>query len=954
MVLKERKMKLKEDVTGLKWYQDGSTYKRNIFSSGDGVDAKAVDAFVDNIVNEHNNHFEIKDPKITEELYFEIDGWNDYNGDNVYVEVNFNRDFDRDFNAEKWGEASYGGGRNEHGYVEALLNSGYLEKLGFKDAKVGGVGWNRGREVPRWNIDLYEFSDYTSDHLLKKPTSLDWHSTGNKINGTEPFTVEEGKEIRKVICDKVVELIKKYPNEIYNCSEPGLELKVVKSRPTSISWNGSYTHNAGYFNLDIDIRDFYSSKDEMTYDADEHRFTRVLKEHCAEVLNDYLADYALEVRPDSCEAHWYEGGDDSSVTYFEVAIGFKEAGLENPYDEYKKHTGLSYKGYFDEDPNPNRTFPKRPKKVAESRKRSRMRSLKENTVESYWLNGGDEALKNRFHEICSELGVWTKQDKGCESFGLYLRVGHGSDENDLRLRIVSPKYYLTDNGADMWAKSNSTEDFDVWVTKYIKEYSWLFKETDSPAYKHLVKSENPEPWTAFVVSAGSFRKALRQAFKSDECKYIDMGEQYDTYGEEHFEVGSTSDDTELSVTFNWCGDKNPDEYILFKFDNDLSYTTTMNGETVTGQGYEDAAKQYVLRIANRYAEGEFAKEYEPECYELRIYLKQDFYTKASKNIWQAIENILEGNCNTYTNYEPEDWVDDKAAVWTSIEARDLKRVLDWLKKMRPYVKLEIRDKDGSDVTSQFWTPKGSFKEGVSSNYVTPEQRQVAMNKARDYHNALMMAGLQDVDMEMERYVSNQPSERAWYNTIMNSLDGFIDSRVDEDDVDWRSYLTESKQVDECTCSGEFQRLAPVGKNTKMVNLAKKQSLGKKDKYNRLGENKSRRLQEEEIGREIYDFTNNDPDEDVFDVLLEVNGGAMRVEQSELDSLNIHLQNSVHGAYGLYIKGNGKPDVIINDFETGVRTPNYRYKIEVILVNDSDESQRAYSEINKYLADLLGY
>jgi hypothetical protein len=93
-------MKLKEDVTGLKWYQDGSTYKRNIFSSETGLDAKAIDAFVDNIVKEHNNHFEIKDPKITEELYFEIDGWNDYNGDNVYVEVNFNRDFDRDFNVE--------------------------------------------------------------------------------------------------------------------------------------------------------------------------------------------------------------------------------------------------------------------------------------------------------------------------------------------------------------------------------------------------------------------------------------------------------------------------------------------------------------------------------------------------------------------------------------------------------------------------------------------------------------------------------------------------------------------------------------------------------------------------------------------------------------------------------------------------------------------------------------
>lgn len=400
-----------------------------------------------------------------------------------------------------------------------------------------------------------------------------------------------------------------------------------------------------------------------------------------------------------------------------------------------------------------------------------MRSLKENTVESYWANGGDEALKNRFHEICSKLGVWTKQDKGCENFGLYLRVSHGSDENDLRLHIVSPKYYLSGNGADMWTKSNSTEDFDTWVTKYIKEYSWLFKEKNKPAYKHLVKSENPEPWTTFVANAGRLRKTLSDAFKSPECKYIDIDEQYDMYGEVQFEVNSVSDsDDELAINMTWEEHNNPDSWTVFKFDSDLNYTATMNGETVIGQGYEDAAKQYVLRIANKYAEGEFAKEYEPECYELRIYLRQDFYTKASKNIWQAVESILEDNCNTYTNYEPEDWVDDKAAVWTSIEVNDLKRVLSWLKKMRPYTKIEVRDKDGHDVTSQFWTPKGS------------------------------------------------------------------------------------KQVDECTCSGEFQRLAPVGKSTKMVNLAKKQSLGKKDKYNRLGENRSRRLQEEEIGREIYDFT----------------------------------------------------------------------------------------------------
>lgn len=344
--------------------------------------------------------------------------------------------------------------------------------------------------------------------------------------------------------------------------------------------------------------------------------------------------------------------------------------------------------------------------IKESSKGKKMRRLKENAFESYWSNGGTEALKNRFHEICSELGVWTDEDKGCENFGLRLRVGHSyNDENDLRLCIVSPKYYLTDNGADMRARPNSTEDFDEWVKEYIESYSWLFKEKDSAAYKHLVKSENPEPWNTFVASEGSFRKALRQAFKSDACKYIDMGEQYDMYGEEHFEVDSTSDDAELSITFNWCGDKNPDDYILFKFDSDLNYTATMNGETVTGQGYEDAANQYVLRIANKYAEGEFAKEYEPECYELRVYLRQDFYAKASKNIWQTIEGILEDNCNTYTNYEPEDWADDRAAVWTSIEVNDLERVLNWLKKRRSSPRIEIWDENENNVTSQFWTPK---------------------------------------------------------------------------------------------------------------------------------------------------------------------------------------------------------------------------------------------------------
>ena len=337
-----------------------------------------------------------------------------------------------------------------------------------------------------------------------------------------------------------------------------------------------------------------------------------------------------------------------------------------------------------------------------------MRNLKENTFESYWSNGNVEALKKRFHEICSELGVWTKDDKGCENFGLYLKISKSySDDNELHLRIVSPKYYLSSNGADMWTSPDSTEDFDEWVIQYIKEYSWLFNEGSFPeAYKHLVKSENPEPWNTFIANEGRFRKALGDAFKSPECKYITLDEQYDLYGEVQFEVNSVSgSDDELAINMAWEESSNPDSWTTFKFDSDLNYTATMNDEIVTGQGYEDAANQYVLRIANKYAEGEFAKDYEPECYELRVYLKQDFYTKASKNIWQGIENILEDNCSTYTNYQPEDWVDDRAAVWNSVEVDDLKRVLSWLKKRRSAPRIEIWDENKNNVTSQFWTPK---------------------------------------------------------------------------------------------------------------------------------------------------------------------------------------------------------------------------------------------------------
>lgn len=84
-----------------------------------------------------------------------------------------------------------------------------------------------------------------------------------------------------------------------------------------------------------------------------------------------------------------------------------------------------------------------------------------------------------------------------------------------------------------------------------------------------------------------------------------------------------------------------------------------------------------------------------------------------------------------------------------------------------------------------------YKESLSlrESTISGEEREKAMRKARNIHNALMDAGLSDIDMEAESFISNQPTESAWYNTIMRgSLENFIDERTDED---WRQYLYES-------------------------------------------------------------------------------------------------------------------------------------------------------------------
>ena len=50
-------------------------------------------------------------------------------------------------------------------------------------------------------------------------------------------------------------------------------------------------------------------------------------------------------------------------------------------------------------------------------------------------------------------------------------------------------------------------------------------------------------------------------------------------------------------------------------------------------------------------------------------------------------------------------------------------------------------------------------------------------------------------------------------------------------------VVDEAPIDECQCSAAFQKMAPA-KNAKVVNFSNKKTLGKKDKYNKLGEKKT--------------------------------------------------------------------------------------------------------------------
>lgn len=379
--MKENKLKEEEsaEVPGMKWFRGGSTYKPT-FLSGTGVDAVAVDSYIDKLVKEHNNRFEIKDPRITEELYFEIQYWETGDGNNVYVDILFNREFDRDFDETKWGKKSYGA-TNEHGYVEDLLNNGGLEKLGIADARITGVGWDSSKHVPRWSIELFTFSDRNMDGTFKRPNLSDSWTSSHNVNGTEPFNKEEGKEINKEVTNYIIELLKANPARVYyKPSKDVTKVDIDDSRTRSYdpSWKGSYTHNTGWFGFTCYIEDAYDEnatdwrgRQGDTFRADEDAITKLLEDKAAETLNDFLYEFNLEVVPDGCKAEWYHGSeeDDKYGLWFDVSIKFKEIGIDSN-KSYFAHQGNSFKDYWPgsepEDLYKGKTFKRNPKRVKEA------------------------------------------------------------------------------------------------------------------------------------------------------------------------------------------------------------------------------------------------------------------------------------------------------------------------------------------------------------------------------------------------------------------------------------------------------------------------------------------------------------------------------------------------------------------------------------------------------------
>lgn len=355
-----KKLKESESVSGMKWWRDGDVYEPDFFSSrrGPGIDAKAVDEELNSIIKKYDNCFPVKD-----DLTFEIEYWDTFNGDNVSVTFVFNRDFEEDFDE-----------------IESLLNNKLLKEFGFGDSDVHSTGWNSKRKAREWSFCWYKYSDYNKDRTFKRPNSLDSSTESSQINGTEPFTLEEGREISKAVMEYIIELFKANPKGVYY--KPSDAITTVegddsRSRAYDPSWKGSYTHNTGWFKFTCYIEDAYDEnainwrgEKGDYFRADEDTITALLREKAAETLNDFLYEFNLEVVPDGCEARWYHGSekDEANGVLFEVSIKFKEIGVDS-IESYYSHKGNSFKSYYNWDEEgtkdlyKDKTFKRNPKRV---------------------------------------------------------------------------------------------------------------------------------------------------------------------------------------------------------------------------------------------------------------------------------------------------------------------------------------------------------------------------------------------------------------------------------------------------------------------------------------------------------------------------------------------------------------------------------------------------------------
>lgn len=102
-----------------------------------------------------------------------------------------------------------------------------------------------------------------------------------------------------------------------------------------------------------------------------------------------------------------------------------------------------------------------------------------------------------------------------------------------------------------------------------------------------------------------------------------------------------------------------------------------------------------------------------------------------------------------------------------------------------------------------------------------------------------------------------------------------------------------------------------------------------------------------MNKRIFDFTHDDPEEDVFPSTV-VKFNLMELTADEVQELGIPFKNSLYGAYGLYRSGNGVPEVVVCDYET--RRPVYTYKITVYQIQPTDD----FEEIAEHFGNLLEY